>query len=107
MPACRLGGASLKVLSEMLGHSTIGVAANIYTSALPELAREAAEGAARLVPRTSRDRSGPISVPSRRIEQVNEASDQDEMPAQSGGRGIRTHEELAPLAVFKTAAIGH
>ncbi len=23
-----------------------------------------------------------------------------------GGRGIRTHEELAPLAVFKTAAIG-
>ncbi len=24
-----------------------------------------------------------------------------------GGRGIRTHEELAPLAVFKTAAIGH
>ena len=25
----------------------------------------------------------------------------------SGGRGIRTLEELAPLAVFKTAAIGH
>ena len=24
-----------------------------------------------------------------------------------GGRGIRTHEELALLAVFKTAAIGH
>jgi hypothetical protein len=25
----------------------------------------------------------------------------------SGGRGIRTLEELAPLAVFKTAALGH
>lgn len=24
-----------------------------------------------------------------------------------GGCGIRTHERLAPLAVFKTAAIGH
>ena len=27
--------------------------------------------------------------------------------ATSGGRGIRTHERLAPLAVFKTAALGH
>ena len=25
----------------------------------------------------------------------------------SGGCGIRTHEELAPLPVFKTSAIGH
>ena len=25
----------------------------------------------------------------------------------SGGQGIRTLEELAPLAVFKTAALGH
>jgi hypothetical protein len=29
------------------------------------------------------------------------------LQVRSGGRGIRTHEELAPLAVFKTAAIGH
>ena len=26
---------------------------------------------------------------------------------ESGGRGIRTHDEVAPIAVFKTAAIGH
>jgi hypothetical protein len=29
------------------------------------------------------------------------------LQVRSGGRGIRTHEELAPLAVFKTAAIDH
>ena len=27
--------------------------------------------------------------------------------SEGGGCGIRTHERLAPLAVFKTAAIGH
>jgi integrase len=44
-------GASLKVVSEMLGHSTIGITADTYTSVLPEVAREAAEAAARIVPR--------------------------------------------------------
>jgi hypothetical protein len=29
------------------------------------------------------------------------------VPAQGGGRGIRTLGEVAPSAVFKTAAIGH
>ena len=27
--------------------------------------------------------------------------------SQSGGRGIRTHDGCYPIAVFKTAAIGH
>jgi hypothetical protein len=27
--------------------------------------------------------------------------------SEGGGRGIRTHDELALIAVFKTAAIGH
>jgi hypothetical protein len=29
-----------------------------------------------------------------------------DLQVRSGGRGIRTHEEREPLAVFKTAAIG-
>ncbi|ABD09775.1 hypothetical protein CcI156_11755 [Frankia sp. CcI156] len=46
------GGADLKVIQETLGHSSHEVTVNTYTSVLEELAREAAEGAARLVPRT-------------------------------------------------------
>jgi integrase len=44
--------ADIKVVQETLGHSSYEVTANAYTSVLDELARAAAEGAARLVPRT-------------------------------------------------------
>ena len=58
------GGANLKVVSEMLGHSTIAITADTYTSVLSEVAREAAEAAVRLVPRrTSAGCPGPISAP--------------------------------------------
>ena len=61
------GGADLKTVSEMLGHSTITITADTYASVLPEVAHRAAEAAARLVPRTQSaesTRPGPISVPS-------------------------------------------
>ena len=60
----RAGSANLKVVSEMLGHSSISITADTYTSVLPEVAREAAEAAARLVPRKT-PTSGyvPISSP--------------------------------------------
>ena len=61
------GGADLKTVSEMLGHSTISITADTYASVLPEVARRAAEAAARLVPRshTADPRQpGPISAPS-------------------------------------------
>ena len=61
------GGADLKTVSEMLGHSTITITADTYASVLPEVARSAAEAAARLVPRmpsTESGRPGPISAPS-------------------------------------------
>jgi integrase len=45
------GGANLKVVQEMLGHASIAITADTYTSVLPDVAREAAEAAARLVPR--------------------------------------------------------
>jgi integrase len=42
--------ADLNTIKDMLGHSSITITADTYTSVLPEVAREAAE-AARLVPR--------------------------------------------------------
>jgi hypothetical protein len=46
----RTGGADLKTVSEMLGHSTITITADTYATVLSEVARRAAEAAARLVP---------------------------------------------------------
>ncbi|MFD8594673.1 tyrosine-type recombinase/integrase [Kitasatospora sp. NPDC059646] len=44
------GGVDMKVVSEMLGHSSIKITSDTYTSVLPEIAKGAAEAAARLVP---------------------------------------------------------
>ncbi|MFF2142063.1 tyrosine-type recombinase/integrase [Kitasatospora sp. NPDC058190] len=44
------GGVDMKVVSEMLGHSSIKITSDTYTSVLPELAKDAAEAAAKLVP---------------------------------------------------------
>ena len=68
-------GADLKVVQDMLGHSSIVLTADTYTSVLPEVARKAAEdiatliiGAGCLVPGTTRPR-------------------QPEPPDRGGGRG--------------------
>ena len=44
-------GADLKDIQEMLGHSSITITADTYTSLLPEADLAIAEAAARLVPR--------------------------------------------------------
>ncbi len=46
-------GADLKVVQDQLGHSTITLAADTYTSVLPETARAAAEQTARLLSQPS------------------------------------------------------
>lgn len=51
-------GADIKVVQEMLGHSSSALTADTYTSVVPELARDAAEAASRLVPRASRTPAG-------------------------------------------------
>lgn len=44
-------GADIKTVQAMLRHSTIILTANTYTSVLPQVARQAAEAAAALIPR--------------------------------------------------------
>jgi integrase len=44
-------GVDMKVISAMLRHSTITITSDTYTSVLPELARQAAEAVAAIVPR--------------------------------------------------------
>jgi hypothetical protein len=46
-------GVPMKVVSEQLGHSSIQITSDIYSSVLPQVAQAAAEAAADLVPRRS------------------------------------------------------
>jgi integrase-like protein len=54
-------GAEMKVVQEMLGHSSITLTSDTYTSVLPEVAREAAEAAARLIPRQKAKRTAGLT----------------------------------------------
>jgi hypothetical protein len=56
-------GAEMKIVQAMLRHASITTTSDIYTSVLPEVAREAAEAAAALVPRTADMSSGGTGVP--------------------------------------------
>lgn len=52
------GGADMKTVQAMLRHSSITITADTYTSVLPQVARAAAEAAARLVPRARAEAAG-------------------------------------------------
>jgi hypothetical protein len=56
-------GADLKVVQDLLGHSSITITADTYAHVLPELARETAEATARIVPRTRRATQEPELSP--------------------------------------------
>jgi site-specific recombinase XerD len=47
----------MKIVQEMLGHSSITLTSDTYTSVLPEIARAAAENTASLIPRAGQARS--------------------------------------------------
>ena len=44
-------GVDIKVVQEMLGHSTSAFTRDVYTSVVPEIAAAAAEAVAAIVPR--------------------------------------------------------
>ena len=44
-------GVPMRVVSERLGHSTIGITQNLYTHVFDELSRDAADKIAALIPR--------------------------------------------------------
>ncbi|HEX6518771.1 MAG TPA: tyrosine-type recombinase/integrase, partial [Streptosporangiaceae bacterium] len=52
----------IKIVQEMLGHSSRAITSDTYTSVLPEVARAAAEAAAALLPISDR---GPAADPER------------------------------------------
>ncbi|MFJ4908818.1 tyrosine recombinase XerC [Streptomyces sp. NPDC093249] len=56
-------GADLKAIQEMLGHSSIAITADTYTSLLPEADLAIAEATARLVPRARARHTAPHTVP--------------------------------------------
>jgi integrase len=55
-------GVEMKVVQEMLGHSSITITADTYTSVLPQVPRAAAQAAAYLVPRRSPGSAGGAAV---------------------------------------------
>lgn len=59
-------GADLKAIQDMLGHASIVLTADTYTSVLPEVARQTAEGIAALVLAAARNPPGRADGPQRR-----------------------------------------
>jgi integrase len=59
-------GADLKAIQDMLGHASIVLTADTYTSVLPEVARRTAEGIAALVMSAGRNPPGRAAGPPRR-----------------------------------------
>ncbi len=59
-------GVDMKVISAMLRHSSMTITADTYTSILPDVAREAAEAVAAMVPRaaTGEGSTGTLGLPS-------------------------------------------
>ena len=53
-------GTDLKIVQDQLGHSTITLTADTYTSVLPETARTAADNTAALLFPASARRAGPV-----------------------------------------------
>jgi hypothetical protein len=63
-------GADLKAIQDMLGHASIVLTGDTYTSVLPEVARQTADGIAALVMAAGRNPPGRAEGPPRRAAAV-------------------------------------
>jgi Phage integrase family len=89
-------GVPAKVVQETLGHSTITLTLDTYTSVYSEVAAEAAEAAAALVPRASTSAHTPHTHP------ASGASREPGNPwSDRGAGGARTHD----LTDYESAAL--
>jgi hypothetical protein len=79
-------GADLKVVQDMLGHSSIVLTADTYTSVLPEVAHRAAEDVATLIIQAG------CLVPATTRPRQPEPSDRG-----GGGQETRSHARWDPL----------
>ena len=70
----------MKIVSATLGHSTLGITADTYTSVFPEVATEAAEAAAAPIPRAGTSAHTPHTHP------LLVHLEHDETPGQPVGR---------------------
>ncbi len=103
-----------KAVPGRLGHSTVNITLDTYSRVMPDMQDEAAETlngvlkAAMGVAAAELKGNCPKPVPRRRsarLAGLGEAPQATQKACRSGGGGgIRTHERVAPLAVFKTAA---
>lgn len=66
-------GVEMKAVQDMLGHSSITITSDTYTSVLPQVARSAAEATADMVPRASRGHTA-----------HSESSADDQQPCRTG-----------------------
>jgi len=69
-------GVPMKVVSEQLGHSSLAITADTYTSVLPAVAHAAAEAVAGIVPRTFRTSAEPAGAA------------RQELPVQAHAKGL-------------------
>jgi integrase len=84
-------GADLKTVSEMLGHSTIVITADTYTSVLPEHARTAAESTAALLA-GARNPDSPRSALPLHSQEIN--------------KGVQEHSKTASVQVRAVGRLG-
>lgn len=68
-------GADMKVVQNMLRHSSITVTMDTYTTVLPEVALAAAEATAKIIPRTATRQLGHVSGSSPTIVDGEEADE--------------------------------
>ncbi len=92
----------LKLVQELLGHSTITLAGNTYTTVLPEVARAAAEGVARLIRTAVPDPAVTTVLPPEPPRAVETIKARRERPGQ---KGSRLSESNRRPAAYKAAAL--
>ena len=80
-----------QIVQDLLGHSSITITADTYAHVLPELARDTAEAAARIVPRTRRATQEPELSP------VSHTGTNDAQSA-AGNQQVDTTEAQIPCS---------